>query len=96
VELGVNRSADADPMWHPPLQRRAADGLQLAGDVAAAVNQGEDSYEQANGGYEQEQNAVPQRRGALRAGSSRALVAHGAALRGNVRDGQHNESRAGT
>ena len=70
------------------------DSVELTRDVAAAVNQGKDSYEQANRGYEQEQNAVAQRRAALRAGSCRALVTHGAALRVNVRDGQRDQGRA--
>jgi hypothetical protein len=69
-------------------------GVELARDVAAAVNQGEDCYEQAEGRYEQDQNSVAERRAALRAGSSRALVTHGATLRENVRDGQRNQSRA--
>ena len=91
----MNRSADAERNWHPLLQRRTADGVKSARDVAAVINQGEDSYEQADGRHEQEQNAVAECNAALRAGSCRALVAHGAALRLNVRDGQRDQSGAG-
>jgi hypothetical protein len=42
-------------------------GVRSARYVATVVNQGEDSYEQANGGYEQDQNAVAERCAALRA-----------------------------
>ena len=71
-------------------------GTESAGDVAAVVNQGENSYEQANRGYEQDQNAVAERCAALRPGRSGALVAHGATLRVNVRDGPRDQSRAAT
>ena len=76
--------------------QRALDGARSAGDVATLVDQREDSYEEADCRYEQNQNAVAERRAALRAGSSRTLVAHGAALRVNVRDGQGDQSRATT
>jgi hypothetical protein len=72
------------------------DGVGSAGDVAAVVNQGEDSYKQANGWYEQEHDAVAERRAALRAGRCRGLVAHGTALRENVRDWQRDQGRAAT
>src|ERR1700733_2242194 len=55
---GVYRSADTQRNRHPPLQRRTAAGVNSARDVAAAVNQGEDPYEKAYGGHEQEQNPV--------------------------------------
>ena len=54
----MNRSADAERNWRPLLQRHTADGVKSARDVAAVINQGEDSYEQADRRHEQEQNAV--------------------------------------
>jgi hypothetical protein len=87
-------SADARRNRHSPLERCTAGGANLARNVAAVINQREDPYEQAYGGHEQEQNPVAQGCASLRAGSSRALVAHGAALRVNLGDGQRDQSRA--
>jgi hypothetical protein len=69
---------------------------ELAGNVSTLVNQGEDSYEQADGGDEQDQNAVAEGGAALRAGSGGTLIAHGATLRVNVCDGQRYYGRAET
>jgi hypothetical protein len=66
---------------------------RLAGDVAAAIHQRENSEENTKRREKQNQNAVTQRSAALGSRRWRALVAHRATLGHNVRHGQGNQAQ---
>ena len=66
--------------------------LNSTREVAAAVDVGKDAQEEADGGQQEDQNAVAQRFADGRSGSCSRLIAHRAALRDRVRH-RHSEQQ---